>query len=47
MFSHVFGKVFENNYLRTAASESVRYSVYIILSECHVEEEEFKTDDNH
>ena len=43
----VFTWILKNNYLRTAASESVRYLVYILLSECHLEEgKEYKTEDN-
>ena len=41
-----FCKVLKNTYLRTAASESVRHQVYILLSECHLEEEkEYKIED--
>ena len=37
----------KNTYLRTATSESVRYKMYILLSECRLEEEkECKTEDN-
>ena len=40
-------EVFENTYLRTDDSESVRYEVYILLSESLLEEEkEYKTEDN-
>ena len=47
MFSHEFCQVLENTYLRTAASESVRYEVHILLYECRLEEEkEYKTEDN-
>ena len=47
MFSHEFCQVLENTYLRTAASESVRYEVHIFLYECRLEEEkEYKTEDN-
>ena len=46
-FSHEFCEVFKNTYLRTDASESVRYEVYILLSESLLEEEkEYKTEDN-
>ena len=42
-----FCKVLKNTYLKTAASESVRHQVYILLSECHLEEEkEYKIEDN-
>ena len=47
IISSEFCEVLENIYLRTAASESVRYEVYILLSECRLEEEkEYKTEDN-
>ena len=47
VFSHEFCEVFKNTYLRTDASESVRYEVYILLSESLLEEEkEYKTEDN-
>ena len=42
-----FCKVLKNTYLKTAAFESVRHQVYILLSECHLEEEkEYKIEDN-
>ena len=44
VFSCVFFEVFKNTYfveyLQTAASDLVRYQVYIFLSEVHLEEEE-------
>ena len=47
MFSHEFCEVLKNTYLRTDASESVRYELYILLSECRLEEgKEYKTEDN-
>ena len=47
MFSHEFWEIFKNTYLRTAAFESVRYLVYILHSECRLEEEkEYKIEDN-
>ena len=47
VFSYEFCEVFENTYLRTDASESVSYEVYILLSESLLEEEkEYKTEDN-
>ena len=47
LFCNEFCEVFKNTYfveyLRTAASESVRYKVYILLSEaCLAEEGEYK-----
>ena len=47
MFSHEICKVLKNTYLRTAAAESVKYQVYILLSEwCFEEEKEYKIEDN-
>ena len=47
LMSLEFCKVLKNTYLKTAASESVRHQVYILLSECHLEEEkEYKIEDN-
>ena len=47
MVSYELCEVFENTYLRTDASESVSYEVYILLSESLLEEEkEYKTEDN-
>ena len=38
MYSSEFCEVLKNTYLRTAAPESGRYQVYILLSECRLEE---------
>ena len=35
----MFWEVLKNTYLRTVATESVKYKVYILLSECCLEEE--------
>ena len=44
VFSYEFCDIFKSTYfverLRTTASESVRYQVYILLSEVRLEEEE-------
>ena len=38
IISHECCEVLKNTYLRTAAFESVRYQVYILLSKCYLEE---------
>ena len=47
MFSRGFCKVLKNTYSKTAASESVRHQLQILLSECRLEEEKERiTEDN-